>query len=206
MKWKAAMISKGILSTVKDGRFFLFVCKSAALLLFIGAKTMALACGYDDPKSAAGQRAALNLSYPNALDVVGAVAQARLDGVLPPTKDFSEAPNFFAYQAVNRLLQRFGGELGEREETADFAFTLVLVEPMLWARFAIEDGKLATSVHVSGPQPGDLVVVSSEAVLRQLVDRRLTVQRAEGLGLIRIFGEAANLAPLRRLLAVREAG
>jgi hypothetical protein len=57
-----------------------------------------------------------------------------------------------------------------------------------------------------GPQPGDLVVVSYEAVLRQLIDRRLTVQRAEGLGLIRIFGEAANLAPLRRLLAVREGG
>ena len=125
---------------------------------------------------------------------------------MPPTKDLSEAPNFFAYQAVYRLLQRFGGELQKRAETADFAFTLVLIEPMLSARFAIEDGKLATSVHVSSPQPGDLVVVSSEAVLRQLVDRRLTVQRAEGLGLIRIFGEAANLAPLRRLLAVREGG
>src|SRR5215207_8912698 len=78
MTWEAAMISKGILRTVNDGRFFLSVCKSAALLLFVGAKTIALACGYDDPKSAAGQRAALNLSYPNALDVVGAVAQARL--------------------------------------------------------------------------------------------------------------------------------
>jgi hypothetical protein len=198
--------SEGIFSTeVKDGRAFLLVCKrAAALFLLVGATSMALACGYDDPKSAAGQRAALNLSYPNALDVVGAVTQARLDGVLPPAKDLSEAPNFFAYQAVSRLLQRFGGELREREETADFAFTLVLVEPMLWARFAIEDGKLATFVHVSGPKPEDLVVVSSEVVLRQLVDHRLTVQRAEELGLVRMFGDPMKLARLRRLVATRE--
>jgi hypothetical protein len=40
----------------------------------------------------------------------------------------------------------------------------VLIEPMLWPRFFIHDGHISTSVHVDGPEPGDLVVVTAQAV------------------------------------------
>jgi hypothetical protein len=43
---------------------------------------------------------------------------------------------------------------------------------MLWTRFFIHDGHISTSVHVDGPEPGDLVIVTAQAALRQIVDHR----------------------------------
>ena len=61
--------------------------------------------------------------------------------------------------------RRRGEEEGWRSGgDEEFAFTLVLIEPMLWSRFFIHDGHISTSVHVDGPEPGDLVVVTAQAV------------------------------------------
>ncbi len=38
---------------------------------------------------------------------------------------------------------------------------------MLWTLVSVRDGQVTTSVHVDGPEPGDLVVVTAEAALRR---------------------------------------
>jgi hypothetical protein len=68
----------------------------------------------------------------------------------------------------------------------------------------IHDGHISTSVRVDGPEPGDLVVVTVQAALRQIVDHHMTTGQAEGLGLIRFYGDASKLALLRKIFENRE--
>jgi hypothetical protein len=67
-------------------------------------------------------------------------------------------------------------------------FSLLLIEPMLWTRFVSNGGDVRTQVHVSGPQAGDLLVISGEEVLRAVANDRLTVGDAYRSGLIRLYG------------------
>ena len=156
------------------------------------------------PKLAVFQRGALSLSYPKALYVLGALTQAQLDRTIV-AEPAAPANYLLGFIKATRMLQRFGEALQDQpSEDNEFAFTLVLIEPMLWTRYSIRDGHVATSVHVDGPQPGDLVVVTAEAALRLIVDRRMTADRAEELGLIRIYGDPSKFARLRRLFELRE--
>ena len=109
---------------------------------------IALSCGYEDPNSASVQRGVLNLSYCNALYVVGALTQARMDGVIAPPSEASPAKDLFGSQfhKTAMMLQQFGDTL-VLSSNDDLVFSLVLVEPMLWTRFAVREGRVATSVH-----------------------------------------------------------
>ena len=66
------------------------------------------------------------------------------------------------------MLQQFGDTLGV-DPGDDLAFSMVLIEPMLWTRFAVHGGRVATSVHVNGPAAGDLVVIATEAAIWEIV-------------------------------------
>ena len=81
-------------------------------------------------------------------------------------------------------LERFGGALGGSSSS----FSLVLLGPMLWTRFAGDDGGLRAQVHVAGPTPGDLVLVSELIVIQAIADGRLAVGEAHREGLIRLYG------------------
>ena len=66
---------------------------------------------------------------------------------------------------------------------------VVLVEPMLWARFEPTADGLRTIVHVSGAERGDLVVVTGEAVIAEIAARRLTFRQAYERGVARLYGD-----------------
>jgi hypothetical protein len=184
--------------------------RSAVLAALVQVGQGALACGYEDPNSVMLQRGVLNLSYPNALHVLGALTQARLDGMIPsqagaPMTSRADAPatkDVFAYQRTAQMLQLFGETMQPAPALAeDLTFSLVLIEPMLWTRFSFQAGEASTVIHTGGPQPGDLVIVSAEAVLRQIVDRSLSTRRAEELGLMRLYGDLSKFALLRAILS-----
>jgi hypothetical protein len=173
-----------------------------ALLLALLPVTSPLACGYEDPNSLALRRGALNLAFPNALYVQGALTQAHLSGtiVVEPRRPVASDPFGGGFRKAARMLRRFGEELPDVSYDADgFAFSLVLMEPMLWTRFRFDDGQVRTEVHVDGSQPGDLVVVSAEAALREVVAGRLTMSAVEAAGLIRFYGDPADVAQFRKL-------
>jgi hypothetical protein len=175
---------------------------AAALTSLVAMAPVAFGCGYEDANSAAVQRGVLNFAYPNALHVVGALTQARLAGVVAPPPEAPAGNDPFGSQLTARMLQQFGDALGvEPHASDDLAFSLVLIEPMLWARLAPRDGGVATSVHVSGPAAGDPVVIATEAAMREIVGRRLTAERADELGLIRIYGDPEKIARLRAIIA-----
>jgi hypothetical protein len=131
--------------------------RSARTLLF-GAVMLALppgavACGYHDDVSLA--RGVLNWTYPDALHVIGAMAQAVSERRLPPPT-FGRERDPWGYYQVVRLLDQYAQRLRlPLGETQPQAFSLLLIEPMLWTRFASEG---STQVHISEPRAGDLVL------------------------------------------------
>jgi hypothetical protein len=144
------------------------------------------ACGYHDNVTLA--RGVLNWTYPDALHVIGAMAQAVSEKRLPaPTLGRARDP--WGYHRVVRSLQRYAQQLRVLSgETRPSAFSLLLIEPMLWTRFTSEGGDLQAQVHVSAPQAGDLVLISGEDVMGEITNSRLSVGEAYRHGLIRLYG------------------
>ena len=177
---------------------------AAALVATVMYVPIALSCGYEDPNSASIQRGALNLSYRNALYVVGALTQARMDGVIAPPSEGLPAKDLFGSQfhKTAMMLQKFGDAL-VLSPNDDLVFSLVLVEPMLWTRFAVREGRVTTSVHLNGPAADAPVVIATEAVLGEIAEHRMTPERAAELDLIRFYGDPEKVVQLRAVLANR---
>jgi hypothetical protein len=161
------------------------------------------ACGFHDDETLA--RGIMNWVYPDALHVVGATAAAVAEGRLPPP-DGEMGPDPFGtrYRATVRSIERFLEVLSPAAGAPSPNFSLVLVEPMLWTRFEGDQGRLRAQVHVSGPQPGNIVLVSDTNVIRAVADGRLSIGDAHRLGLIRLYGSDDRRAQF--LAAHRDAG
>ena len=184
-------------------RLQISTCLVAAVASVCALAPPVQACGYEDPTSAVFQRGLLNWSYPDALYVQGALTQAQLSGVLEPAAPVVKDLFGTRFRKSADMLRRFGTGL-QPGLADDFAFTLVLIEPMLWTRYVVLGGSVMTSVHVNGPEKGDLVVVSAEAALEAIVSHRLAFERAEEAGLVRFYGDMETSARLRDL--IRRAG
>jgi hypothetical protein len=168
--------------------------RAAALFAFgfivAGSPPEAAACGYHDDVSLA--RGVLNWVYPDALHVIGAISTAVAEKRLPagvPARGGPGVLGLLGYHGTVRALDQHAQQLrlaagGLPPPT----FSLLLIEPMLWTRFVSEEGDVHTQVHVSGPQGGDLVVISGEEVIRAIANNALTVGESYRSGLIRLYG------------------
>jgi hypothetical protein len=151
----------------------------------------AVGCGYHDNVSLA--RGVLNWVYPDALHVVGAIAKAVAERRLPAPASAERGP--WGYHGAVRLLDQHAQQLRMLSgEAPPPAFSLLLVEPMLWTRFISDGDDLRAQVHMSGPQPGDLVLISGEEVVREVTRNRLTIGEAHRHGLIRLYGTEEQVA------------
>lgn len=158
-----------------------------------------LGCGYDDDVSVA--RGLLNWIYPDALYVVGAMTAAVAEHQLPPPNFNSAKPDLFGsgYRKTVESLEQFGTALSSASrEVPPPSFSLVLVEPMLWTRFEMTQHEWRTHVHVTGPAPGDLIVVSGEAAVGEIAHGGLTIGQARDLGFIRLYGTEEQQAAFVR--------
>jgi len=162
-------------------------------MLLTAAGPAARACGYHDNVSVA--RGALNWSYPDSLHVIGAISRAVAERRLPPPNFEASARDLFGskYRKSVRSLQRLSDALNSvpgRSSAAPFA--LVLVEPVMWTRFTAGQAGLHAEIHIAGPNPGDLVVVSGEAVIGEIAEGRLAIGEAYRLGLLRLYGAGSQ--------------
>jgi hypothetical protein len=147
----------------------------------------AAACGYHDDVSLA--RGVLNWTYPDALHVVGAISTAVAERRLPAPAPVSGGLGLFGYHSAVRVLDQHSQQLRMSSgEMPRPTFSLLLIEPMLWTRFVTESGDVRPQVHVSGPQAGDLVVISGEDVIREIAHNQLSIGEAFRHGLIRLYG------------------
>jgi hypothetical protein len=84
-------------------------------------------------------------------------------------------------------------------DTVRPAIAVVLMGPMLWSRVEPRDGAIAarTQIHVDGPEPGDVVLVTDTPAIEAIVGARMRFERAQELGLVRLYGSAAQVAAVR---------
>jgi hypothetical protein len=152
------------------------------------------ACGFHDDVSMS--RGALNWVYPDSLHVVGAISAAVMEKRLTVRAEERSAGDLFGaqYNATVRTLKRFGESLVLAPGVAAVPFSVVLVESMLWTRFESVAGELRAEFHIQGPQPGDLVVVTGDNVVREVGAGRLSTAEAHGLGLVRLYGSERQVA------------
>jgi hypothetical protein len=147
----------------------------------------AIGCGYHDDVSLA--RGLLNWIYPDALHVVGAISTAVAERRLPSAAPVQGALGLVGYHGTVRALERHAQQLRmSSDEMPRPTFSLLLIEPMLWTRFVSDGGDVRMQVHVSGPQAGELVVISGEDVIREIAGNRLSIGEAHQHGLIRLYG------------------
>lgn len=132
----------------------------------------ALPCGFH---SATGlDSASWGPLHPKSLDVAIAVREAGDRKLVDPALLDVKAAGPLGYARATRRLRDFSLTLDERPTAVLF------VESGLWSR--LEKG--VVQPHVRGALPGDVVVVTSEAVVAALLDRRLSLPQAIEKGLI----------------------
>lgn len=149
----------------------------------------AVACGYDSPQSVS--RGVLNWAYPDSLHVIGAISREVAARRLPLANFNRAGADLFGqrFRATQTALTGFAELLrAASSEPSQPAFSLVLVEPVLWTRFEPSADGLHAKVHVASAEPGDLVLVTGEAVISEIAHGRLTVGEAGERGLIRFYG------------------
>jgi hypothetical protein len=171
------------------------VAVAAGLIATVPA-SQGFACGYDDPQSVS--RGFLNWIYPDSLYVIGAISREVAARRLPLSNfDRGGPPDLFGHKFLlaRTSLEQFGAMLeAASPEPLQTPFAVVLIEPMLWARFEPTAEGLRSTVHVPGAERRDLVVITGEAVVAEIAARRLTFGEAYARGEARLYGSDAQIA------------
>lgn len=163
--------------------------------------TPAWACGFEDPNSVPARQVVLSLTYPEALYVLGAVDTALRVGTLRPDHLTTQADPMAYYRTATNV-RRFAGGLAD-EAAADLpAFSLVLMGPVMWTQFRPGADGIVADIHTGGPSPNGAVMVTDVPVLAALVSGDITGADADVSGLVRFYGDPAEIDGLRKIFAV----
>lgn len=152
----------------------------------------------------------LNWVYPDALHVRTAVWMAQASGLLPrreplPIADPLSTTSRFEQSIRLRDTQAALGELRHRVDAAVAgqpmpAFAMLMIGPMLWARFESLAGGVNLVSHATGPVGDDVVIVTDEAVVAALAEGRITAREARAQGLVRAYGTRESVERVSALL------
>jgi hypothetical protein len=185
-------------------------------MVVVAGAPVAQACGYHDPASAGVEM--LNWVYPDALHVRTAVWMAQTSGLLPRREPLLAADPLsttFRFEQSIRLrdTQAALGELRHRIDTGLAgqpmpAFAMLMIGPMLWARFDSTSGSVNMVLHATGPIGDDVVIVTDEdsaeirvtAPVAALTEGRITAREARAQGLIKAYGTRESVERLSALL------
>lgn len=168
-----------------------------AIGMAFGAASPASACGYENPQAVA--LGVLNWAYPNALYVGTAVWQAEDAGLLPARTQAPSGPLAF-YRAAT-VMKQFGAMLADAElAQTHSSISVVLIPQVMWTRLQLGPEGVSVRSHADGPSAGDVVIVTSEKVVRALLDGSLNTAAAEDYGLLRLYGTRQEIENARAVM------
>lgn len=152
---------------------------AAALALLLGsASPSSRGCGYD------GMAVDLATAHPASLTValaIHAAYQAKLLARPIPLQ------GGFGMRRAQIMLEKLRSALAPH--LSGESFSLLLVEPGLWAHFDGTGAELRVTLHVAAPAAGERVVITGEGVLLALVQGKLSARQALDAGVLRLDAE-----------------
>lgn len=143
----------------------------------------AVACGYD------GAVPDLVAAYPQSIEVALSVRDAYDRSELTALQP---APNALALVRAQLLMRRFAPMVAEASRTSQGSVAVLLVESGLWTRYTFDGNAVVAVPHIAGPQAGEPVVISSEAVISAVLEGRLAIKRASSTGLMVLRAPAST--------------
>jgi hypothetical protein len=168
-----------------------------AVAVLLASTVTADSCGFENPNSVSAQRGLLNFAYPNSLHVTSAMWRAQQEDLIERDNRPPAVKALLGYRWAVSKLEVFRAHLEKAMVGAEAPdFSVVLIGPVLWSRYAQTGGILTMTPHLQGPESGDVVVVTDEPVIVALNDGRLTLKAAGELGLIRYYGPAERVKAL----------
>ena len=167
-----------------------------AIAVMVSIVTPARSCGFEDGSFTAVQRGMLNWVYPRALYVRGAAGSALQAGLLQP-RHFTRQSGLFAFHRTVDNMRRLAARLGEIPDPHIAAFSMVLLEPMLWTEFESGPDGVQIRPHASGARSGAPVVVTDVPVVAALVSGDISGDAAVRAGLLRLYGDAGETERIR---------
>jgi hypothetical protein len=181
------------------------LCVGALALVAGGA---AWPCGFENPNSVASQRGMMNLAFPQSSWVRTAVWQAQMAGDLPrdalaEREDLTpQARGMLQLVRATGLLETLAARLGSAPDAGEHpALAVVLMGPMLWSRIEPQGAAARLRTHVSGPVAGDVVMVTDTPAIEAIVGAGMGFEHALELGLVRLYGPAAQVGVVRAWLS-----
>ncbi|MGB4074088.1 hypothetical protein [Pseudomonas sp.] len=152
---------------------------TAGLVLLLGsASPSSQACGYD------GMAMDLTTAHPASLSVALAIFDAYQAKLLSKPIALQGG---FGMRRAQITLEKLRSALAPIAMGG--SFSLLLVEPGLWARFEGTGAQLRVTLHVAAPAAGESVVITGEGVLLAMVRGQLSARQAMDAGLLRLDTE-----------------
>lgn len=139
------------------------------LVLLLASGGPASACGFH----AALDSASLVPLHPKSLGVAMAVRDAGDRKLVDPALLDAKAAGPLGYLRATARLRQFGVNL-------EGPTSVLFVESGLWTRFE----KGVPQFHVAGAQEGDTIIVTSEAVVAEILAGRMSIDGAAERGLL----------------------
>ena len=159
---------------------FLYLRMAFVLVLFLASHHIATACeGCTDNRVSA--------SHHRSADVISALREARLAGILPTNAVGPQSGEIPDNRATIGRMQRFGNALAASGVEAATGLSMLLVEDGLWSRYrAMPDG-VVFQIQSSGAHAEETVVITGEVVLAAMEGGILSSDEAIARGLIVII-------------------
>jgi hypothetical protein len=168
----------------------------AASAIVAGLIGQAAACAYHG-----GFGAGLLAAHPGSIDVATALQAAAQAGTIEAPATATPPASMVAYHRMVRQIERFRDALELAGKPRTPAFSLLLIDSALWSRFTPEPAGIELAIHTAGPDRGEPVVLTSGAVIRAVLDGRLSAGEALNRGLIRVEADTMEKLALFDLVA-----
>jgi hypothetical protein len=173
------------------------MCAGSAVLFAVHCLSVpAKACAFDGIFDDS-----FGVPHPRSIEVAVAVRRAVKDGMLPPSALEPIVPGIAGLWRATGRLHALKGRLSSI--VASFpvvSIAVLLIDSGLWTRFTRVSAGYSSQIHAPSAASGDIVVVSDEAAIAELLAGRLSARSAIDRGLIVVDALPAAQERVRDLL------